>query len=145
MLRVAFLVAFAAAVVALPRAWSGWKAVVRTGDPGAWAQAVGWSLLLVAAFLGAGLVMYVSDRRAGRVRRRIGFYEHILTKLRTQRGSARGIVLVSLASLACVGAMVYGELADRRLLSAGAMGVLLMLYSVLVLLFRRSGITAREE
>jgi|GEM_PF-493853 hypothetical protein len=143
MQRLVFLLAFVGAVLALPEAWSGWRAVVQTGSPGAWVRAVGWSALLLAAFLGAGLVMYAADRRAGRLRRRIGVYERILA--RGERGSARGIVLLSLASLACVGAVVYGELTDHRLVSAGAMGVLLMLYSFLVLLFRKVGMTAREE
>ncbi|MCS7172217.1 MAG: hypothetical protein N0A24_02205 [Armatimonadetes bacterium] len=145
MQRLVFLLAFVAAVLALPEAWSGWRVAIRQTDPGSWIRAVGWSALVVGAFLGAGLVMYAADRRAGRVRRRIGLYERILSRGAGQRGSARGITLLSLASLASVGAMVYGELTDHRLVSAGAMGVLLMLYSFLVLLFRRSSMTAREE
>ncbi|MDR7569768.1 MAG: hypothetical protein QN193_04110, partial [Armatimonadota bacterium] len=80
MQRLAFFLAFAAAVLALPEAWSAWRAAVQTGNPGTWARAVGWSALLVAAFLGAGLVMYAADRRAGRIRRRIGVYERILAR-----------------------------------------------------------------
>ncbi|MDR5708341.1 MAG: hypothetical protein QN172_00180 [Armatimonadota bacterium] len=145
MQRLVFLLAFAAAVLALPEAWSGWRMAIHQADPGAWARAVGWSALVVGALLGAGLVMYAADRRAGRVRRRIGLYERILSRVVGERGSAHAIILLALASLACVGVVVYGELTDHRLVGAGAMGVLLMLYSFLVLLFRKAGITAREE
>jgi len=55
------------------------------------------------------------------------------------------ITLLVAASLVCVGLVVYGEIFDRRLLGAGAMGVLLILYSFIVLLFRKSGWQAGEE
>lgn len=55
------------------------------------------------------------------------------------------ITLLVTASLVCVGLMVYGEVFDRRLLGAGAMGVLLMVYSFIVLLFRKAGVQGSEE
>jgi hypothetical protein len=55
------------------------------------------------------------------------------------------ITLLVAASLVCVGLVVYGEIFDRRLLGAGAMGVLLILYSFIVLLFRKAGWQAGEE
>lgn len=55
------------------------------------------------------------------------------------------IALLVAASLVCVGLIVYGEVFDRRLLGAGAMGVLLILYSFIVLLFRKARWEAGEE
>lgn len=61
----------------------------------------------------------------------------------------RGAVLalagfLAVLALACVAAMVYGEWFDRQLLSSGALGVLLVLYAAIVVLFRKAGITAEE-
>ncbi len=51
---------------------------------------------------------------------------------------------LAVLSLACVAAMVYGEWSDRRMLSAGAMGVLLVLYAAMVVLFRKARLTAED-
>ncbi len=51
--------------------------------------------------------------------------------------------LVVLA-LACVALMVYGEWFDHRLVASGALGVLLVLYAAMVVLFRKAGWTAEE-
>lgn len=51
---------------------------------------------------------------------------------------------LAVLALACVGLMVYGEWFDRRLLSAGALGVLLVLYAAIVVLFRKARLTAEE-
>jgi Mg2+ and Co2+ transporter CorA len=51
--------------------------------------------------------------------------------------------LVVLA-LVCVALMAYGEWFDRRLVASGALGVLLVLYAAMVVLFRKAGWTAEE-
>lgn len=61
--------------------------------------------------------------------------------------SARHLALagfLAVLALVCVAAMAYGEWSDRQLLSSGALGVLLILYAAMVVLFRRAGITAEE-
>jgi hypothetical protein len=63
------------------------------------------------------------------------------------RGAASALALagfLAVLALVCVAAMVYGEWFDRRLLSSGALGVLLVLYAAIVVLFRKAGITAEE-
>lgn len=46
--------------------------------------------------------------------------------------------------LVSVALMAYGEWTDRRLLASGAMGVLLVLYAAIVVLFRKAHLTAEE-
>ncbi len=46
--------------------------------------------------------------------------------------------------LVCVALMVYGEWTDRRLVASGAVGVLLVLYAAIVVLFRKAHLTAEE-
>jgi len=63
------------------------------------------------------------------------------------RGAASALALagfLAVLALVCVAVMVYGEWFDRRLLSSGALGVLLVLYAAIVVLFRKAGITAEE-
>jgi len=72
-----FLVAFGVAVLSLPEAWSAWREVVRSGEGVLWALV--WSGVLGSALFTSGLLLYAADRRAGRVRRRIGLYERILS------------------------------------------------------------------
>ncbi len=47
-------------------------------------------------------------------------------------------------ALVCVGLMVYGEWFDRHLVASGAMGVLLVLYAAIVVLFRKAHLTAED-
>ncbi|MDR5684122.1 MAG: hypothetical protein QN163_08865 [Armatimonadota bacterium] len=54
------------------------------------------------------------------------------------------IVLLAMAALLCVALIVYGEWFDHRRVGAGALGVLLIIYSFVVLLFRKAHITAEE-
>jgi CHASE2 domain-containing sensor protein len=51
---------------------------------------------------------------------------------------------LAVLALACVALMVYGEWFDRRLVASGAMGVLLVLYAAIVVLFRKARLTAEE-
>jgi len=51
---------------------------------------------------------------------------------------------LAVLALACVGLMVYGEWFDRRLVASGAVGVLLVLYAVIVVLFRKAHLTAED-
>jgi len=51
---------------------------------------------------------------------------------------------LAVLALACVALMVYGEWFDRRLLASGALGVLLVLYAAVVVLFRKARLTAEE-
>jgi hypothetical protein len=54
------------------------------------------------------------------------------------------IALLAVAALLCVALMIYGEWFSQYLLGAGALGVLLVIYSFIVLLFRKAQITAEE-
>jgi hypothetical protein len=54
------------------------------------------------------------------------------------------IVALSALAAVCVALMIYGEWSSRYLLSAGALGALLVLYSFIVLLFRKAQITTGE-
>lgn len=54
------------------------------------------------------------------------------------------IVVLSALAAVCVGLMIYGEWSGSYLLSAGALGVLLVLYSFIILLFRKAEITTGE-
>jgi multisubunit Na+/H+ antiporter MnhF subunit len=61
-------------------------------------------------------------------------------------GAYLGIVaLLSLAGLACVGIMLYGEWTSDRLIGSGALGALLMLFSAVVVLLRKADTAAGEE
>lgn len=51
------------------------------------------------------------------------------------------IALLALLSLACVIGMVWGELTNHRLWTAGFIGVVLIAYSVILLLLRKGGLT----
>jgi len=76
--HIGFLLAFFAAVVALRESYAAWSAAIRRGAPQDWAMAIGLLVVLVTAFLCAGFLVYESDRRAGRLRRRLGLYERFL-------------------------------------------------------------------
>jgi hypothetical protein len=54
------------------------------------------------------------------------------------------IGLLVLAALVCVALIIYGEWFSQYLIGAGALGVLLVIYSFIVLLFRKAQITAEE-
>jgi hypothetical protein len=51
------------------------------------------------------------------------------------------IVILSLVSLAAVVAIVWGEVAGQRLLAGGAVGVVLLAYSFILLFLRKGGFT----
>lgn len=57
-----------------------------------------------------------------------------------------GLALVLiLAGLGCVGAMLYGEWASQKLVGSAALGLLLMMFSAVVVLFRKADTAAGEE
>ncbi|MER3455608.1 MAG: hypothetical protein C4303_05645 [candidate division GAL15 bacterium] len=51
---------------------------------------------------------------------------------------------LAVLALAGVALMVYGEWFDQRLVASGALGVILVLYAAIVVLFRKAGLTAEE-
>jgi hypothetical protein len=51
------------------------------------------------------------------------------------------IALLALVSLVCVIGMVWGELTNHRLWTAGFVGVVLVAYSFILLLLRKGGLT----
>jgi hypothetical protein len=51
------------------------------------------------------------------------------------------IVFLALVSLVCVIGMVWGELTDHRLWTAGFIGVVLIAYSFILLFLRKGGFT----
>lgn len=59
---------------------------------------------------------------------------------RTARYNA-WIVILALVSLAAVVAIAWGELAGQRLLGGGAVGVVLLAYSFILLFLRKGGFT----
>jgi len=82
-----FLIAFGAAIWAIGE---GWTALVET-----WARptgigiaaVLGYLVVFLIAFLYIGFGIYATDRVAGKVRRRIGLYERILTKRAREQGT----------------------------------------------------------
>jgi hypothetical protein len=75
---VSFLTAFGVAIWALNAAWIQVRSTWETPTPGAWAAALGYAALFLAALLYLGFQQYAQDRAGGRVRRRIGLYERFL-------------------------------------------------------------------
>ena len=51
------------------------------------------------------------------------------------------IVVLALVSLAAVAAIAWGEAAGHRLLAGGAVGVVLLAYSFILLFLRKGGFT----
>lgn len=85
-----FLVAFGAAIWAIGE---GWAALVETWAGPTWmevAAVVGYLAVFLAAFLYLGLGVYATDRAAGKVRRRIGLYERILSRRVREEGARSG-------------------------------------------------------
>lgn len=78
MRHIVFIVAFFAAVVALRESYAAWSGALQRGAAQDWAMAIGLSIVLIAAFLYAGFLVYEADRRAGKLRRRLGLYERFL-------------------------------------------------------------------
>jgi len=85
-----FLIAFGAAIWAIGE---GWAALVGTWARPSWigiAAVLGYLLVFLVAFLYIGFGIYVADRAAGKVRRRIGLYERILAKRAREQGTGNG-------------------------------------------------------
>jgi hypothetical protein len=85
---VGFLAAFGVAIWALNGAWIRLQSTWDTPTPGAWAAALGYAGLFLAALLYLGFQQYARDRADGRVRRPIRMYEWLL---RSQRGGSKGV------------------------------------------------------
>ncbi len=75
-----FLAGFAVAVASLHETWQALRAAWLDPRLERWVTAAAWVALVVASAGWAGLVVYAADRRAGRVRRRVGVYERALAR-----------------------------------------------------------------
>jgi hypothetical protein len=73
-----FVVSFAVAVVALRQIFRAYGEALAAQTPAAWLAALGWTALLLGAFVYAGFLIYAADRAAGKLRRRLGLYERFL-------------------------------------------------------------------
>lgn len=52
-----------------------------------------------------------------------------------------GIVFLAILSMVCVIGMIWGELTNHRLWTAGCIGVVLIAYSFILLFLRKGGFT----
>jgi len=52
-----------------------------------------------------------------------------------------GIIVLALVSLVAVVAIAWGEVAGQRLVAGGAVGVILLAYSFILLFLRKGGFT----
>lgn len=73
-----FVLAFAAAALAMRGVWTALREALRGPELETWLWAAAWAVLLVGSFLYAGFVLYAAERGARRLRRRVGLYERFL-------------------------------------------------------------------
>lgn len=73
-----YLLAFGVAIWSLSEGWAALRAAWQRPDAADIAVALVYAAAFVASFLFLGFWLYAADRAAGRVRRRIRFYEHFI-------------------------------------------------------------------
>ncbi len=70
-----FLGAFAVAIWSLATGWAAFRAAWGAPTSAGYAATLGYLVIFLGSFLYLGFRLYVADRAAGRVQRRIGLYE----------------------------------------------------------------------
>lgn len=73
-----YFVAFAVAIWSLSAGWASLRRTWVAPDAAGMIVTLVYAAVFLGAFLYLGFLSYAADRAAGRVRRRIGFYERFL-------------------------------------------------------------------